>query len=311
VKAKSLGCGAAVLAALLLFGPRALSAQSWTVSASSPALSYTLTGTSEATGTITIKRSSGKTASALYVVFKLVSLSSTAPSGGESLSYGLYSSSSSTTALSLTGSPTSSDQVLSGSFASGSTTATASYAFRVSNSTFPGAGTYTAKISATVYKGTWSAGANPSSRGSVTITATATVPKIASVAVVGGAGDSYSFKSATSSPNYTLNLGSLAAGSSGSAYLLALCNSSFSLSLSSANKGSLVCSADASSMAYTVTVDSGSTYSLNAAATIVSGASATYSTAARHSLLVRIPSIGTNPSAGTYTDTVTVTVAAL
>jgi hypothetical protein len=310
VKAKSLGCGAAVLAALL-FVPSALSAQTWTVSASSPALSYSLTGTSEAAGTITVKRSSGKSATAFYIVFKLVSLTSTAPSGGDSLSYGLYPSSSSTTALSLTGSPTSSTGVLSGSFASGGSTATSNYVFRVSNSTFPGSGTYTAKISATVYRGTWSAGSSPASRGSVTLTATATVPKIASVAVVGGVGDSYSFTSATSSPNYTLNLGSLAAGSSGSAYLLALCNSSFSLSLSSANKGSLLCSTDGSSMAYTVTVDSGATYSLNAAATIVSGASATYSAAARHSLLVKIPSVGTNPSAGTYTDTINVTIAAL
>jgi spore coat protein U-like protein len=302
---------ASAIAVPLILAAGHLWCQTWTVSVSSPAASYSLTGNAEASGTVTLKRSStGKTASAFYVVFKLLSLSSTAPSGGESLSYGLYKSSSSTTALSLTGSPSSADQVLSGSIAAGSASGSVSYVLRVSNSTFPAAGTYTAKISATVYKGSYSSSGKKTTRGSATITATVTVGKIASVAVVGGASDSFSFTSSASNPNYTLSLGNLTAATTGSAYILVLSNSTYSLSLTSTNKSFLVNSSDSSAIGYTVTVNSGSTYSLTAATTIVSGASATYGTAARYKLLFRISSFGSNPSAGTYMDTITVTVAA-
>lgn len=301
----------ASVAAVSLILAGGLWCQTYTVSVSSPSLSYSLTGNAEAAGTVTLKKSSTvKNASSFYVVFKLLSLSSTASSGGGSLSYGLYKSSSSTTALSLTGSPSSSDEVLSGSIAAGSASGSVSYVFRVSNSTFPASGTYTAKFTATVYKGNYSSSGTKTTRGSATITATVTVGKIASVAVVGGASDSFSFTSATSSPNYTLSLGDLTASTTGTAYILVLSNSTYSLSLTSANKGRLLNSSDSSAIGYTVTVNSGSTYSLTSATTIVSGASATYSAAARHALLFKLSGYGSNPSAGTYTDTIIVTVAA-
>jgi hypothetical protein len=301
------------LSASGLWGQAAAAGSRLSASVSSPSLSYRMTADSEAAGTITVKRSgSNKSSASFYVAFTLVSLSSTALSGGESLSYGLYKNSTSKTALSLTGRPSSSDDVLSGTIGARSSSASLNYVFRVSNATFPAPGTYIAQITAKVYNGSYSStsSSTSSSSASATITATLTVDRLASVAVVGGASDSFSFSSATANPDYSLDLGDLSANTTGRAYILVCSNASYSLALSSVNGGSLINADDASSIAYEVAVDKGSSYSLTTAATTIVSGSATYGSPERHSIIVSTTKYGADASAGTYTDTITVTVSA-
>ena len=279
------------------------------IGGSSPALSYNAAGDAEAMGNITItKANGGSDTSSFYVVFKLISLDSSAPSGGDSLSYGLYKSSSDNTPLSLSGEPSGSDEVLSGKFVTeNSTAASVSYVFRVSPSTLPAPGTYRATMTATVFRGSY--GSSPGSGSSSTIVATATVAELANVAIVGGANDSFSL--ASNSPHYALALGDLSAGRTGSAYILVRSNSGYGIALASANAGALVNSSDGSSIPYAVRVDNGASRSLTSvAATIVSGA-ATYSATERHTLVVTIGSPSDNPTEGDYDDTIIVTVSTL
>jgi spore coat protein U-like protein len=249
------------------------------------------------------------TAASYFIVFTRGRVSS---GSGESLTYGLYPTSITTTALCIDGNPTNADQVISLTLQEGVASATVNYYLRVSNSTFPSAGTYAIPLTARLYTGSFS-GDLPSSSKKATMTAMITVGKIADVAVVGGASDSFNFISPTANPDYTLSLGSLSSttATTGTAYILVRTNSSYSLALSSASGGRLVDSSDSSStIPYTVNVDSGSSRSLSTSAVGIVTGSATYSNADRHTIVVTVGGIGSSPSPGTYTDTITVTVAA-
>ena len=76
------------------------------------------------------------------------------------------------------------------------------------------------------------------------------------------------------------------------------------------NGGALINTGDASGIAYEVAVDKGSSYSLTSAATSIVSGSATYGSPERHSITVSTTKYGADASAGTYTDTITVTVSA-
>jgi hypothetical protein len=294
------------LVAVFLAAAAGLGAATYSVTGGALALSYSPTGKVEATGSLTVTKPSSVRTRTFYIAFA----ESQAPATvGESLTYGIYSSSSSNTAISMAGRASTSKMLKLKFASSSSTSVTVSYVFRVSPTTFPGASTdgYTSIYSASLYTGSGTTALATSSQ----ITTTVSVAKIAQVAVRSSSTTSYAFTTAGSDPNYALSLGDMSAGTTGAARILTRSNCGYELYLSSANSGTLVHSLDASStVPYTVSVNKGSNLSLSSISKIATG-SATYSSPVYYDLAVTIQSLSSNPAAGSYTDTITVTVAAL
>jgi len=189
------------------------------------AVSYSPNATAQATGTITVKKGSFAGGN-FCVVLTLTSMTKGSPEG---LSYAMYSPAATlANQLSLSGSPTSQSQVLSGSFTSNQsskTTVTIDFAFVVSPTTLPPPGTYRAVINESVYASTYL----PTGKvyASNTLTVTATVGASYDVSVV-SSGSPFSL----GSTNQTLNFGTLAPGQSLGADILVRSNVSYSLLLS-------------------------------------------------------------------------------
>ena len=175
--------------------------------------------------------------------------------------------------------------------------------FQVNSTTLPAPGTYTAIISEKIYGGS-TYPASGAALDTNTLTVTITVGTIYDVSVV-ATGSAFSLASSSQA----LNFGTLAAGQTLGADILVRSNVSYSLSLASANLGSLVNNADStSSIGYSLS-SNGTTASLNPGpASIANGAVATYASPQRYSLLATILPFSF-PSAGTYSDTITVILA--
>jgi spore coat protein U-like protein len=211
-------------------------------------------------------------------------------------------------AISLSGAPGNESQVLSGDFPTGTAANSKivfQYAFQVDPADLPAPGTYTARISQKLYGGS----TFPPSGAALdtnTLTVSITVGSHYDVSVVGsGAGFSLA------STNQVLNFGILAAGGQVAADILVRSNVTYSLSLTSANGGRLVNVADSTSaVAYSVTANGTPVPLTPPPGEVAGGAAATFETPMRYSLLFTILPISDFPSAGTYSDTIIVNLAA-
>lgn len=300
------GALALILAACLAAsgGPAAAASLSFVRNAttSNLALSYSPDATVQASGTVTVKKGSFA-GGAFCVVLTLTSLTQGSPEG---LSYAMYAPAASlANRLSLDGSPTSPSQVLQGSFAatdSSKATLSLDYAFVVDPSTLPPPGSYVATINESLYASTYL----PSGPvlASNTLKVTVSVGADYDVSVV-PRGSSFSLASTAQA----LNFGSLSPGESLGADILVRSNVSYSLLLSSANLGSLVNPADPTSLvAYSFTSQGAVLGLASGPAAVASGAAATYSTPARYAVDATILPFSGFPSAGSYSDTITITL---
>jgi hypothetical protein len=279
-----------------------------TPTSGSLALTYSTSSAVYAASTITVTRSTSTSALTCYIGFK----ESSTPTliAGENISYNLYADTNWTTVLSRTGrtSSTGTSDVIKVSFAKGVKTATVSYYFRVTTATFPAAGSYISKFTAKLYGATGTSVLKTSS----TITATTTVSKIAQVTALSSTADSYDFTGSSSTSNYSLSLGTIAPGvtSSNTANIRTRANAGYTIAMTSANEGKLVNSSDSeSAIDYTITVGSVSNYALSSLTTVYTG-TATYSSTVDNSITVKAYYASTSlPTAGTFTDTITITVA--
>ena len=281
----------------------ALSIVTWSSKTTSTmAVAYSSDTTTQATGKITIKK--GTFAGGNFcIVLTLLSMTQSSP---EALTYAMYSPAATlANQLSLSGSPTSQSQVLSGNFGAGTTknsTITLDFAFVVSPSTLPPPGTYIATIDESVYASTYLPSGTPYA--SHTLKVTVTVGSIYGVSVVP---TGYGFSSTSTSQ--ALNFGVLAAGQSLGADILVKSNVLYSLVLASANSGSLVNIADPTSLiGYSLTSNGTAVPLASGPSAIASRSAATYSPAARYGMKATIGPITSFPSAGSYADTITITV---
>ncbi len=272
-------------------------------STSSLALTYSPDGLATVSGTVIVNNGTQAANNAPFcVVFTL-----TNPGAQGGLSFSLVNQANGDT-LSLSGSPASSTQVLSGTFAQGTranTNQTFTVSFQVNPTNLPAPGSYVATIREDLYSGSTYPPA-----GSVldtnTLTVTVTVGSHYDVSVV-PTGSTF----ALATTSQALSFGNLSAGQALGADILVRSNVSYSLALSSANLGSLTNLVDpASAIAYGLK-SNGSSLSLNPGpAYLAQAAAATFSVPLRYSLLVTIQPLPDNPSAGTYTDTLTVILTA-
>jgi hypothetical protein len=297
-------CAAAVALALL---PAAGSAQAIRKLPNITGLVYSPDSVVKGTGSITIR--SGGYIGPFCVVFTLLSLTPAVSAPAENLSFGLYKTAASPSyALAMDGNPTSADEVLSGDFPLGSAkaaTVVLSMAALVSPLRLPPPNSYTAQVQASLY-----ASAYPPS-GTAIDTSTFTVKT--SVAshydlslVPSGSGFSLS------STSQGLSFGALVPGDSRGADIVVRTNVAYTLSITSANGGALSNAADpASQVGYTLRAN-GNAVALAAGlpSPIVAGSPATYSGYSRYALVFTILDFPDLPSAGNYSDTLTLTLTA-
>jgi hypothetical protein len=281
----------------------ALAANPSISSASTPStVTYTLDDSAYTKGTIVIKSNGYKGDFFVTLTYKSISASTT--NKGDALSYGFYKDEALTTALDTTGST--SGTVLSGTFSSTATSSTTSslyYYFAVSPDALPGTSsssaiTFTIKLTVTLYAGTASSYTKIST--TKTLSVKAKVSGCISASLSSG----------------TLDLGKLPAFESDDAVtsskvaLGVVSNKAYTMSFSSTNSGYLKSSED-NSIGYTLyyATDSSSSGSAVSWSTSLSE-TATYAmdnNKATFYLSVVVPS-GFKME-GTYTDTVTITVA--
>lgn len=265
-------------------------------------ITYSPDANAQASGKVVVKKGT-YTGGVFSVVFTLVSLS---PASSPSLSYAAYAPAATlANQLSLTGAPTGPSQVLTGTFASNAksnTTITLDFAFVVMPATLPPPGTYVATIDESLYGTSYLPTGTAYS--SNTLTVTVTVGAHYDVSVV-PTGNSFSL----TSTSQALDFGSLSQGSTLGADILVRANVSYSLSLSSANSGSLVDVVDPTSLVGYSLMSNGVGYSLSPGpALIAGGAAATFGSPQRYALAFTILPLPTFPTAGTYTDTITITL---
>lgn len=269
---------------------------------STMALTYSPNALSQTSGIITVNNGTKSADNVAYCM--TFTLSNPGQQGG--MSFRLVNSGTGNI-LSLSGSPTDSTQVISGSFASGTaanTNVIYSIAFQLDPSPLPAPGTYTATILEKLYRGsTFPPAGSPVDTNTLTITIT--VGSFYDLSVV----PSGSFFS-VGTTSQALNFGTLAAGAKLGADIVIRSNVSYSISLSSANHGALANPSDpTSSVGYSLS-SGAAQVSLNPGpGLIASGAAATFSNYARYSILVTISPFAGFPSAGSYSDTITVNLA--
>jgi spore coat protein U-like protein len=211
--------------------------------------------------------------------------------------------------LSLSGSPSSSSQILTGAFAAGTradTNLSFSIALLVNPQPIPDPGSYTFKIRESLYSGSSYDPSGDRLVQSAILTVRVMVGSYYDVSIV-PAGSAFSL----SSTSQTLNFGILLPGQSLSADILVRTNVQYRLSLTSVNQGSLVNVADRSSaIGYTLTANGSPVPLSPGPGMVASGAPPTYGNPKRYDLAVRILPFADNPAAGNYSDTIIVTVAA-
>lgn len=267
------------------------------------ALGYSTGGTTQAAGIVTVNNGTKQADNRPYcVVFTLLN-----PGQQGGLSFGLVNASNGSS-LSLTGSPTSVNQVLSGTFASGTKADTSTVfpiAFQVYPGVLPPPGTYTAVIQESLYGGS-TFPPSGSALDSNSLTVTITVGSFYDLSVV-ATGSSF----ALDSTGRALDFGIIAAGQRLGADILVRSNVSYSLSLSSANRGALVNAIDSTSSIKYALDSNGSRVVLDPGpGSVASGAAPTYGTPSRYAILVTILPFVSYPSAGSYADTIVVNLAA-
>jgi len=244
------------------------------------------------------------------VVFTQLSLVPVTASPAEPLSYGLYwPDTAPTYRLALNGLPANANEVLSGTFLQNSNInkkpfMDLGFAIIVSPATMPPPGTYVATISAAVYPMAYPVSGSPSD--AQTFTVTVTVPSLSDLSIV-PTGSPFSVSSTSGS----LSFGTLKAGATRDLDIVVRSNVRYSVSLLSANGGSLANSADGSLVGYALTAD-GVPVSLSpgVASVIALNAPATYGNPVARGITVRIKDFADFPVEGTYTDSITVNVSA-
>jgi hypothetical protein len=297
----------AVALAIALLAAEGAWALSFRYSSKVPALVYSPDSVVKGTGTIRV--SNGGYAGPFAIVLTQLSLSPSPASPAEGLRYGLYQPAASPTyALSLTGSPSSSQELLLGSFAASqagkNTSTNVSFAALVSPLSLPPPGTYTASLRAYLYASGFPL--SGASVASLLITLSVTVGSHFDLSIA-PVGDPFSL-AATSS---ALAFGTLVPGDSRSVDVLVRSNVSYSLGLASAHGGALANAYDGSLVPYALSSNGGA-LSLSPAlpAPLAAGARASYSLAARYALEVRISPFPGLPTEGDYFDTLTLTLSA-
>jgi hypothetical protein len=263
------------------------------------ALSYSSNSTIQASGTVTVNNGTKSANNGSYcVTFTL-----TNPGQQGNMSFSLINVSNGNV-LSLTGSPGSSSQVLSGSFASGTpanTNQTFTIGFQVNPASMPAPGICTANITENLYGGSTFPASGPILDYN-TLTVTISVGSFYDVSIV-PSGSAFNL----SSTSQALNFGSLVEGKQVGADILVRSNVSYSLSLSSMNRGVLANSSDpASSVAYSLSSNHSAINLDPGPGLVASVAPATYGNPSRCALLATILPLSSSPSAGAYADTITV-----
>jgi len=266
-------------------------------------LSYSPSGAAQASGIITVNNGTKIADDRPYCV--VMTLMNPGSQGG--LSFGLYNLGSGSR-LSLTGSPSSASETISGDFAPGTAANTSriyTIGFRVEAAVLPPPGTYTAIIKEDLYGGSSFPPSGPI-LDTNTLTVSVTVGSFYDLSVV-ATGSSFALDSTSQS----LAFGSLAPGQSLGADILVRSNVAYSLSLSSANSGALVNPLDPGSrVGYSLTSNGASISLASGPAPIATGASATYATPTRYRIVASILSFSVYPSAGSYEDAITVSLSA-
>jgi hypothetical protein len=237
------------------------------------------------------------------VVLTLVSLT---PSAAEPLSYRAATpAATAATTLALNGNPAAASEVLSGNFsaaAAASATVNFNYAFQVLSATMPPPGSYVAVIREDLYPSAYPPTGTITDTN--TLTVTVTVPPIYDVAAVPTNG-----AFAVGSVSQNLDFGPLSPGLVRAADLAVRANSPYTLSLASANSGALANPLDPSSRVdYGLTVG-GAGVDLSAGPVALAvGRQPGYSAVHRYPLEFAIKPFALFPSAGSYSDTLTVTL---
>jgi hypothetical protein len=241
------------------------------------------------------------------VVFTQLSLVPVSVAPAESLTYGLYwPDTSPTYRLALDGMPANANEVLSGTFLDTSKKPfmDLGFAILVSSATMPPPGTYTATILASLYPMRYPVSGMPTD--TQTFTVTVTVPSLTDLSIV-PSGSPFS----VSSTNASLSFGVLKAGATHSLDLMVRSNVRYSVSLLSANGGSLANSADGSLVGYDLLADGiAVTLAPGVASVIALNAPATYSKPVARGITIRIRDFSDFPVEGTYMDSITVNVSA-
>lgn len=266
-------------------------------------ITYSPNTTVQASGILTVSNGT-KTADnrSFCVVFTL-----TNPGNQGGLQFSLYNTSTGNQ-ISLSGSPISATEVLSGSFPVG-TAPNSKIVFpfevRIAPDIMPLPGTYTAIISEKLYGDSLfpPSGAVLDTN---TLTVSITVGNHYDVAIVA---PNSSFLS--SSSQYALEFGTLDPGLSLEADILVKSNVTYSLSLLSSNNGTLVNTTDPDSRIEYSVQTNGSPANLNSGPAFVAiGAPAAPNTPERYRIVITILAFSMYPSAGRYEDSITITLAA-
>ena len=290
----------------LVGGSTAWAANKPSISSATTSFTFTYSPNADQSSSgASISIKSNKYAGSYYVAFAQTSLTS---SSGDALAYAVYDNSGNQ--LSTDGSPANTNEVLTGTFASSSTSVTTKFPFtiRILSSALPSAKTYTLKMTARLYAAAFSASASPSYAATKTITVKVKVASHLDVAVMPS--DS-TYSASYSGTDLPIDIGDIEGGDTATAYVAVRSNIVYYLYLASANGGYLATTSDSNStIPYTLTAN-GNLVAFSAAATktaIASSAAATYIAGATYELIVTISEFSILPSPGTYSDTITVTV---
>jgi hypothetical protein len=242
------------------------------------------------------------------VVLTQISLTPSTVAPAEGLTYGLYKPDISPVyQLSLTGSPSSDNEVLSGTFDSVNIKKpfmSLGFALIVSPSSMPAPGTYVATIRADLYASAFPVSGSPVATD--TLIVSVTVPSLTDVSVV-PTGGSFSVGSTSAD----LSFGTINAGATRGVDIRVRSNVRYSVSLVSANGSALANALDGSLIPYTLSAD-GMAVSLpkGIASVITLSAAPTYGNPSVSGIAVTINQFSDFPVEGTYTDMVTVNVSA-
>jgi len=245
-----------------------------------------------------------------YVVtFTQLSLLPAPASPAEGLVYGLfYPDTAPTNELSLDGTPAAQSETLTGSFPPGwagkNRTLDIGFTARVFPSSLPPPGTYTARITASLYKSSYPATGSPSD--TMIFTVTVTVRSITDLSLV-PVGAPFSIPSTTAS----MAFGTLVANASRSVDLMVRSNVRYSFSFMSVHGGALANDTDGMLLSYDIAAEG---FPLTLQPGIPSlqflNSTPTYSASKRYELSVTIAAFEDFPTEGTYSDFITITVLA-
>ncbi len=265
---------------------------------------YSPAAVQQAAGSITI--TSNRYSGPLCIEFTELSRSPASPAPAENADYGLFSADGAT-ALSLDGSPSSAQQILQLIFPARSKRTdrlSASFLVNVFPATLPPPGIHIITLRADLYASSY-----PPSGGVVSSTVFAiriAVGTFYDVSLV-SAGSAFNLGSTSE----RLTFAALSAHDTRGMDLLVKSNIAYTLSISSVNSGSFINAADGTALAYALSAD-GTTLNLAGGfpALVAGGVLPTYALPKRFALQVTILPYTLLPTEGTYSDILTITLAA-